>query len=68
MPDKINMNIHVGVEYSGLPSPNLILPYLLKAKAKQNTTDKNVKINTGAENAVVTQNSAFSAMAIDSCE
>ena len=46
MPDKMNMKIHVGVEYSGLPSPNLILPNLLNAKVKQNKTDKKVKINT----------------------
>ena len=68
MPDKMNMKIHVGVEYSGLPSPNLILPYLLNAKDKQNTMDKKVKINTGAEKTDVTQNKAFSAMAMDSFE
>ena len=68
MPDKMNMKIHVGVEYSGLPSPNLILPYLLNAKDKQNTMDKKVKINTGAEKTDVTQNKAFSDMAMDSFE
>jgi hypothetical protein len=32
MPAQMNMNTQVAVEYSGLPAPRRMLPYLLKAR------------------------------------
>ncbi len=43
-PQDIIIAIHLKVEYSGASSPNLILPYLLKAMATNSTTPAKVKI------------------------
>ena len=66
--EEMNMKIHDMVLYWGLPSPSLILLYLLKAKPKVKIIDKNVNKSTGVVNTDVVHCIHFAASCIDSDE
>ena len=64
----MNIKIHDGVLYCGLPSPSLIFPYLLNAKPKVKIIDKKANNKTGVVKIEVTQYINLAAKSIDSAE